>query len=179
MIAPSHGPVYQRPQFIIDAYKDWAGDDVKNEVIVAYVSMHDSVRIMIEHFTDALTERGIKVRQFNLTGVDICELAMAIVDAATIVIGSPTFLVGAHPSAAYAAMLTNALRPKTKFVSIIGSFSWTGKMVEQLSGMLGNLLVEVIEPVVAKGLPKEEDFVALDNLADKITAKHRETGILK
>jgi flavorubredoxin len=179
IIAPSHGPVYQRPKFIIDAYKDWVSDDVKNEVIVAYVSMHDSTREMVEHLVDALVERGIKVRQFNLTGVDIGELAMAIVDAATIVIGSPTVLIGAHPSAAYAAFLANALRPKTRFVSIIGSFGWGGKMVEQLSGMLGNLKVEVIEPVITKGVATDKDFVALDLLAEKIAAKHREIGVLK
>ncbi len=179
IIAPSHGPVYQRPKFIIDAYKDWVSDDVKNEVIVAYVSMHDSTREMVEHFVDALAERGIKVRQFNLTGVDIGELAMALVDAATVVIGSPTFLVGPHPTAAYATMLANALRPKTRFVSIIGSFGWAGKMVEQLSGMLGNLKVEVIEPVITKGVATDKDFVSLDLLADKIAAKHREIGILK
>jgi flavorubredoxin len=179
MIAPSHGPVYQKPQFIIDAYKDWVSDEVKNEVIVAYVSMHDSTRKMVEHFVDALAQRGIKVRQFNLVGVDIGELAMALVDAATVVIGSPTFLVGPHPAAAYAAMLANALRPKTRFFSIIGSFAWAGKMVEQLTGMLGNLKVEVIEPVVAKGLARDEDFDALDKLADKVAAKHREMGVLK
>jgi flavorubredoxin len=179
IIAPSHGPVYQRPKFIIDAYKDWVSDDVKNEVVVAYVSMHDSTREMVEHLVDALAERGIKVRQFNLTGVDIGELAMALVDAATVVIGSPTVLVGAHPSAAYATFLANALRPKTRFVSIIGSFGWAGKMVEQLSGMLGNLKVEVIEPVITKGVATDKDFVSLDLLADKIAAKHREIGILK
>jgi flavorubredoxin len=179
MIAPSHGPVYQRPKFIIDAYKDWVSEEVKNEVIVAYVSMHDSTREMVEHLVDALAERGIKVRQFNLTGVDIGELAMALVDAATIVIGSPTFLVGPHPTAAYATMLANALRPKTRFVSIIGSYGWAGKMVEQLSGMLGNLKVEVIEPVITKGVATDKDFVSLDLLADKIAAKHREIGILK
>ncbi len=179
MIAPSHGPVYQRPQFIIDAYRDWVSDDVKNEVIVAYVSMHDSTRKMVEHFVDSLAEQGIKVRQFDLVGVDIGQLAIALVDAATVVIGSPTFLIGPHPAAAYAVMLTNALRPKTRFVSIIGSFSWAGKMVEQLTGLLSNLKVEVIEPVVAKGLPKDEDFEALDKLAEKIAEKHREIGILK
>ena len=179
MIAPSHGPVYQRPQFIIDAYKDWASDEVKNEAIVAYVSMHNSTRVMVEHLVDALVQRGVKARQFNLIGVDIGELAIALVDAATVVIGSPTFLVGAHPAAAYAAMLANALRPKTRFASIIGSFSWSGKLVEQLAGMLGNLKVEIIEPVLAKGLPKDEDFDALDELADKIAAKHKEIGILK
>jgi len=179
IIAPSHGPVYQRPKFIIDAYKDWVSDDVKNEVIVAYVSMHESTREMVEHLVDALAERGIKVRQFNLTGVDIGELAMALVDAATIVIGSPTVLVGPHPTTAYAAFLANALRPKTRFVSIIGSYGWAGKMVEQLAGMLGNLKVEVIEPVVTKGVATDKDFVSLDLLADKIAAKHREIGILK
>ena len=179
MIGPSHGPVYQKPQFIIDAYKDWVGDEVKNEVVLGYVSMHDSVRRMVEYFVDALAKRGIKVRQFNLTGVDVGELAMALVDAATVVIGSPTFLVGPHPAAAYATMLTNALRPKTRFVSIIGSFSWAGKEVEQLTGMLGNLKVEVIEPVISKGLPREKDFEALNILAERIAQKHREIGILK
>jgi hypothetical protein len=52
-------------------------------------------------------------------------------------------------------------------------------MVEQLTGLLGNLKVEVIEPVVAKGLPKDEDFIALDGLAEKIAEKHRGIGILK
>jgi len=179
IIAPSHGPVYQRPKFIIDAYKDWVSDEVKNEVVVAYVSMHDSTREMVEHLVDALVERGIKVRQFNLTGVDIGAMAMALVDAATVIIGSPTVLVGAHPSAAYAAFLANALRPKTRFVSIIGSFGWGGKMVEQLSGMLGNLKVEVIEPVITKGVATDKDFVSLDLLAEKIAAKHREIGVLK
>jgi len=179
MIASSHGPIYQRPQFIIDAYKDWAGDDVKNEAVVAYVSMHGSTRDMVEHFVGALIDRDINVKQFNLTGVDIGELAMALVDAATVVIGSPVMLVGAHPTTAYAAMLANALRPKTRFVSIIGSYGWAGKMVEQLSGMLSNLKVEIIEPVITKGLAKDKDFVELDLLADKIAAKHKEIGILK
>jgi flavorubredoxin len=104
---------------------------------------------------------------------------MALVDAATVVIGSPTVLIGPHPSAAYAAFLANALRPKTKFASIIGSYGWGGKMVEQLAGMLSNLKLEILEPVLAKGEPKEADFAALDKLADDILAKHKEIGITK
>ncbi len=46
-IAPSHGPVYNRPEFILDAYKDWASEAVKNEVVVAYVSMHGSTAKMV------------------------------------------------------------------------------------------------------------------------------------
>jgi len=43
--------------------------------------------------------------------------------------------------------------------------------------MLGNLKVELIEPVIIKGLPKEDDLNALDGLADAILKKHREHKI--
>jgi len=178
MIAPSHGPVYDKPELIIDAYKDWVSDNVKNEVVVAYVSMHGSTSKMVSHFVEALIERGIKVRQFELATVDIGKLAMALVDAATIVIGSPTVLAGLHPCAAYAVFLANSLRPRTKFASIIGSYGWGGKTVELLTAMMPNIKAEIIEPVLAKGEPKEADFAALDSLADKILAKHKEAGIV-
>lgn len=177
MIAPSHGPVYDKPEFIINAYKDWVSDRVKNEVVLPYVSMHDSTRKMVEHFVGALIKRGITVRQFNLSVTDIGKLAISLVDAATIVVGSPTVLSGAHPVVAYAAILTNTLRPKTKFASIIGSYGWGGRMVEQLTGLLSNLKVEIIEPVIVKGCPKDDDFLALDKLADQILAKHKELKI--
>ena len=177
IIAPSHGPLHDRPAFIIDAYKDWASDTVKNEVVIAYVSMHGSTAKMATHFVDALIERGITVKQFELSTVDIGKLAMALVDTATIVIGSPTVLTAPHPVAAYAAFLANALRPKARFASIIGSYGWGGKMIEQLTAMLPNLKVELIEPVLVKGVPKDADFAALDNLAEKILAKHKEIGI--
>ncbi|MCK5271816.1 MAG: FprA family A-type flavoprotein [Sedimentisphaerales bacterium] len=178
IIAPSHGPVHNRPKFIVDAYKDWASDTVKNEVVLPYVSMHGSTTAMVEYFVDALIKRDIAVRQFELSTVDIGKLAMSLVDAATVVIGSPTVLIGAHPSAAYAAFLANALRPKMKFASIIGSYGWGSKMVEQLAGMMTNLKVEILEPVVIKGFPKEDAFASLDRLADDILAKHKEIGIV-
>ena len=173
IIAPSHGPVYNNPGFIMDAYADWVSDKVKNEVIIPFVSMHGSTRSMVDYLVDALIEKDITVKPFNLTETDIGELAVALVDAATIVIGSPTVLVGPHPSAVYAAFLANALRPKLKFASIIGSFGWGGKMVEIISGMLTNLNVEIIEPVIIKGYPKKGDFEAIDRLADELSEKHK------
>ena len=177
MIAPSHGPVHDHPEFIIEAYRDWVSETVKNEVIVAYVSMHGSTGKMVSYFVEAMIERGITVRQFELSTVDIGKLAMALVDAATVVIATPMVLAGAHPAVIYAAFLTNALRPKTKFASIIGSYGWGGKMVEQLTGIMSNLKTEILEPVLSKGEPKENDFAAIEKLADGIHAKHKEIGI--
>ena len=176
MIAPSHGQIYPRPSLIIDAYKDWVLGALKNKVVIPYVSMHESTRQMVDYLISALVEQGVGVEQFNLAVTDIGKLAMALVDAATIVVGTPTILAGPHPYAAYAAFLANALRPKTKYLSIIGSYGWGGNSVEVLAGMIHNLKVEVIEPVLSKGLPSEEDFRALGKLAKTIAMKHKEEG---
>ncbi len=173
LIAPSHGPIYDRPEFIIEAYHDWVFSEPKNIVVLPYISMHGSTREMVEHLVDALIENGVTVKLFNLTVTDIGELAISLVDAATIVIGSPTVLGGAHPNVVYAAYLANALRAKAKFVSIVGSYGWGGKMIEQLAGMIPNLDVEILDPVVIKGYPKTEDFKALDKLAASIAEKHK------
>jgi len=176
MIAPSHGQIYPQASLIIDAYKDWVLGPLRNKVVVAYVTMHESTKQMVDYLVSALVEKGVGVEQFNLAVTDIGKLAMALVDAATIVIGTPTILAGPHPYAAYAAFLANALRPKTKFLSIIGSYGWGGKTVEVLAGMISNLKVEIIEPVLSKGLPSDADFEALENLAETIAIKHKEEG---
>jgi flavorubredoxin len=173
IIAPSHGPLYKNPQIILDAYREWVSDTVKNEVVIPYVSMHGSTQAMVDYFVDALMKRDIAVKPFNLTVTDIGELAMALVDACTIVIASPTVLTGPHPSAVYCAYLANVLRPKTKVVSVIGSYGWGGKMIETLTQLTANLHAEVLEPVLIKGYPREEDFMLLDNLADEILKKHK------
>ena len=174
IIAPSHGQLYPRPSFIIDAYQDWITDPPRNTVVLPYVSMHESTKLMVDYLVSALVDRGVNVEQFNLGVTDIGKLAMALVDAATIVIGTPTILAGPHPYAAYATFLANALRPKAKFLSIIGSYGWGGKTVETLAGMIPNLKVEVIDPVLSKGAPSEDDFKALDELASAIAEKHKE-----
>ncbi|OQX86332.1 MAG: MBL fold hydrolase [Candidatus Latescibacteria bacterium 4484_7] len=173
MIAPSHGPIYDDPSLIIDAYKEWTSEKVKNEVVIPYVSMHGSTERMVNYFIDALMKRGIEVKPFNLPRTDIGELSMALVDTATIIIATPMVLAGAHPAAVYAAFLANALRPKARYASIIGSYGWGGKFIEQLTGLLGNLSVELIEPVTVKGYPTENDYRALDALADEIERRHK------
>ncbi len=177
-IAPSHGPVYDNPEFIIDAYKEWVSAPPDNVVVLPYISMHGSTREMVKHFVGALVERGIIVKQFNLTKTDIGRLAVALVDAATIVIGSPTVLVGPHPNVVYAAYLANALKPKLKFASVIGSYGWGTRMVQQIKEIVSSLTVEFLEPVVAKGFPREEDLKELDRLADQILDKHAQHNIV-
>ncbi len=177
MIAPSHGPIHSDPSFIVEAYRDWSSEEVKNEVVIPFVSMHGSTRLMVDHLVDGLVARGIGVKRFDIAASDVGKMAEALVDAATLVLGTCTVLAGPHPNAAQIAFLANALRPKTKFASIIGSYGWGGKTVKAIQEAIPLLKVEVIEPVLAKGLPTDEDYAALDRLADEILKKHRELGI--
>ncbi len=172
-IAPSHGPVYPKPEIIINAYKDWISDRVENKILIPYVSMHNSTAEIVNFLVDELRMRGLKVIPFNLTKTDLGQYAVELVDAATIIFGSPMVLGGAHPQVVYAAYLTNALRPKTRFVGIVGSMGWGGKMVDQIKGLLVNMRVDFIDPVLVKGMPKEEDIDKLIDLADKIAELHK------
>jgi len=172
LIAPSHGQIYDKPERILAAYEDWSSDRVENRVVLPYVSMHGSTELMVDHLVAALAERGVAVQKFELTTTDIGKLAMALVDAATIVIGAPTVHMGPHPAVFSATHLANALRPKLKYAAIIGSYGWSTQVVERISGLIPNLKVEVLGTVLCRGLPRAATFAELDALADAIRAKH-------
>ncbi len=172
MVAPSHGPIFDKPEWILSAYADWVSDAVKNEVVLPYISMHGSTQIMVDYLVSTLVEHGVKVRLFDLSVTDIGKLAIALVDAATIVIGTPTVHVGAHPVVFYASHLANTLRPKLRYASIIGSYGWSSKAVEQIAGVIPKLKVEILDPVLCRGVPGKEAFAALDKLAEAIATKH-------
>jgi len=178
IIATSHGPLYDNPQFILDAYADWSSDEVKGEVIVPYVSMYNSTGMMVDYFTNKLIEKGIKVTPYNLAETDLGELAVSLVNATTIVFGASMVLAAPHPSAIYAASIINALRPKAKFVTTIGSFGWADKLGEKMNDQVKALMpavkAESLTPVLIKGSPTEEAYRQLDVLADEICKKHEE-----
>lgn len=173
IIAPSHGPVLKMPAKIPDLYADWSSDMPKNRVVVAYVSMHGSTKQMVEFLVTDLLEKGIPVNQYNLTETDTGVLGSALVDAATIILATPTVLFGPHPAAVSSAYLIRALRPKARYVGIIGSYGWGSNAVNYLTEMLSPLGAETLPPVYIKGLPSESDITELHNLANLIAEKHQ------
>ena len=177
-IAPSHGPVYDRPAFIVDAYRDWAAETPKNIAVIPYVSMHESTHIMAGRLVDRLVKNGVQAQPFDVAEIDMGKLAMALVDAGTLLVGTPTVLGGPHPAAAYAAVLANALRPKAKVLGVFGSYLWGGKAVETITGLLSNVRADVLDPIYVKGMPRQEDLVALDQMAETIAEKHRTAGLV-
>jgi flavorubredoxin len=177
VIAPSHGPLYKQPQFIIDAYHDWVGETARNSAVIVWVSMHGSTETMVEYLTAALAERGVAVHPFNMAVSDIGRLAIELVDAATLIVACPTVHAGPHPTVLGAVHLANALRPKLRFASIVTSYGWGGQTVDIIKSLLPNLKVEFLDPVVVKGYPREKDFQTLDALAEAVAKKHGDLGL--
>ncbi|MDH7592774.1 MAG: FprA family A-type flavoprotein [Methanomicrobiales archaeon] len=172
-IAPSHGPIWRDPSVIMDAYREWVSESLEDVVVIPYVSMHGSTEKMVEHFSNALIERGIRVKPFNLAVTDTGELAKALIGAATFVLGTPTVLFGPHPKAVYAAYLISVLKPKARYASLIGSYGWGGKTAKMVSDLVSAPEREIIPPVLVRGYPNREALKALDALADQIAERHR------
>ena len=173
VVGPSHGPVHDQPKWILDAYFHWTHDAPKNLVIIPYISMHESTALMVNHLVEALTNRSIPVHPFHMSKTDIGEYAMHLVDAATVIFGTPTVLVGPHPSIVFAAYLTAALRPKLQNAAVIGSYGWAGKAAEKTQQLCETLKADWMDPVFTKGAPSPETYDLLDKLADEIAVRHK------
>ena len=177
VIAPSHGPVYHEPALILNAYRDWVLAPPKNLAVVLYISMHGATRSMVDHLAAVLTDRGVTLQRFDLTNPEIGKVATALVDAGTIVVGTPTVLSSAHPNAMYAAYFTRLLRPKARFGAVLCSMAWGTNAIEQVTEVLSGLELELFDPVLCQGTPGEPCREALTALADAIAGKHAEHGL--
>lgn len=178
MILPSHGPVHKNPNYILNLYEDWTADTPKNLVVLPYVSMYESTKDMVDYLSEKLESKGIKTFKFDIVDDDLGDLAMSLVDAATIVMGTSMVLAGPHPMAVNVAYLAAVLRPKAKFASLIGSYGWGGNLFGLIGDLLKPLKLDLIEPLQVKGKPKAEDYQKLDEMAQKIFEKHQFMGIV-
>jgi flavorubredoxin len=171
LIAPSHGPLHNKPAKIIAAYREWTADAAKKLVLIPFITMHDSTRLMVEMLAEELIKRDVEVLPVDLSAPDLNRLVVGFVDAGAIVWASPVFLTGAHPNVLYAAHFANYLKPKAKVMAVIGSMGWGSKMTDQLTGVMGDLKSEFLEPVLCKGVPREKDREALAGLAENLRLK--------
>ena len=168
IIAPSHGPAYNDPEFILDAYEKWVSGPPDRVVLIPYVSMHNSTKMMVDYLVDQLTGMGLDCIPMNLAKCDIGQFAVNLVESAAVVFATPTFLVGPHPFVLQAAIITGLLKPKTRVVGFMGSFGWGSKAMSILKDQLKMVKANFLEPVMAKGMPGDDTFNDLNEMARQI-----------
>lgn len=172
MICPSHGPIHKDVDFAINYYKRWSYGELENKVCMLYVSMHNSTYMMVDRLISKLNDGGVMVDKFNLEEVDSGRIAMSLVDSKTVVIATPVVLNGPHPKAIYASYLFSLLRPRTRYLGIIYSYGWGGKIVEVFKNIVSGLKVELLPEVAIKGMPDEKGYELIDQLGQLIVEKH-------
>ncbi|HPE68023.1 MAG TPA: FprA family A-type flavoprotein [Thermotogota bacterium] len=172
MVCPSHGPAFDDPSFILSAYDDWVNGPVRNKVLIPYVSMHGSVQKMAQHLLNAFSREGIEAHLMNMAKTDTGDFAIELVDAATVLMGVSAMLSAPHPLMLQTALLVNAFRPKTRFVGLFHSYGWGSRTVEIMQQTLKAVKAEWLEPVVVRGIPREEDLLRLDALVKTVCAHH-------
>ncbi len=178
MILPSHGPVHNNPDYILNLYEDWAGEKGKNLVLLPFVSMYNSTHEMIDYLANKLEEKGIPSYKYDMVDGNLGDLAIALVDGSTIVLGTSMVLAGPHPAAFNTVYLASILRPKAKTASFIGSYGWGGNLFGKMTEMLAPLKMDIIEPILVKGRAKIEDYKKLDKMTDEIYEKHKAIGLI-
>ncbi|NLI73189.1 MAG: FprA family A-type flavoprotein [Euryarchaeota archaeon] len=173
IIAPSHGPIHRNPDKIMDLYDRWTDGETKNKVMIAYVSMWSSTSKLVHTLSEQLISDGVEVVVHELTGSDLGEIAKDLVDSRAIVLGSPAFLGGLHPLAAYAAMLVKALRPPAKYAAVVSSYAWGGGAIKQAGEILGATNMDIVGTVEISGPPGEAEHQAVIELAQELATKMR------
>ncbi|MFW6285655.1 MAG: FprA family A-type flavoprotein [Nanoarchaeota archaeon] len=169
IIAPSHGQLHNNPQFIINKYKKWISDECENKVLIYYVSMHNSTKLMSQYLNDKLQEKNIEVKLLNISKEDVSNLVLESMSAKCIIFATPAFLTSIHPKMANIIFLLNTLRPKTQLIGIIGSYGWGQIIEKQIKEMTKRFKCEYLDSVLIKGKPK--NFNELDELSIQIESK--------
>ena len=173
VIAPSHGPVYGDPSFILDLHDAWTSGEKRRHVVVAYVSMHGSTRRMAEHLVWKLKEQGVDASLYDIMSSDVGDIAMDLLDAATFVLASPAYLGGLHPAAANLVFLLNGFKPGVRFAGFVSSRGWEKEAgFDGFKQGLHKVKPEFLEPVFYEGHPDDEGLRLIDGLVERVKEKH-------
>ena len=183
IIATAHGPIWNQPSVILQKYMRWTSDQVEKTVVVPYVSMHGSSAVIAERLCLRLASKGVSVLSRNLgkkpdSLVVQSGLVMRdLVTAAAVVYVLPTVLGGPHPAGSYCAMLMNAMRVKTPFIGLLGSYGWGSRASTIFAEMTSGLKkAERLSDVQFEGLPTEDQLAEVDKYADDLAAKIMQLG---
>lgn len=175
IIAPSHGPVYRRPERILEAYERWVRGNLAAKAVVAYVSMWQSTERLARAITSSISAEGVEAVPFNLSTADISHVASELVDASAIVLGSPTVLGGLHPTAASLLSLLKVLRPRLKLAAFFGSYGWGGGAATQARSVIETTGCEIIGTLDIRGTPDEKDLTEALLLGRRIAQRIKDS----
>jgi len=159
LIAPDHGPMWRKHiGWIADHYHRWAKREAKAKAVVTFDTMWHSTQLMADAVAEGLADAGLAVKVMPLAGSHRSDVATEVLDAAALLVGTPTINSQMFPTVADVLCYLRGLRPAGLTGAAFGSYGWgTGAGVDQVQAILADMKVELAaEPLKVKYVPDAE-----------------------
>ncbi|MEW6260028.1 MAG: FprA family A-type flavoprotein [Thermodesulfobacteriota bacterium] len=145
MICPDHGIIWRKdPGKIIAAYDRWSRQVAGRKAVVVYDTMWHSTEMMANAICEGLYERGVAARPMHLRSWHRSDVMTEVLDAAAVIVGSPTLNNGLFPTVADFLTYMKGLKPKNKLGGAFGSYGWSGEAVKRIQEELLEMKFEMV-----------------------------------
>jgi flavorubredoxin len=170
IICPDHGIIWRKdPGKIINAYVKWAKQEPEKKAVVVYDTMWHSTEAMANEIASGIADEGVAVKPINIRNSHRSEIMTEVLDAAAVVVGSPTLNNQLFPTVADFLTYMKGLKPKNKIGAAFGSYGWSGESVKLINKELEEMKFDVIDPGVRiQYVPDKEGKGACFELGKKI-----------
>ncbi|MBF0451610.1 MAG: FprA family A-type flavoprotein [Candidatus Magnetomorum sp.] len=146
IICPDHGIIWRKnPGAIIEAYEKWSEHPTRQKAIVIYDTMWQSTKLMAEYISQGISSEGVTVRPMHLRTNHRSDIMTEILDAAAIIVGSPTLNNNIYPTISDFLTYMKGLRPQNKLAACFGSYGWNGAAIKILTSELASMNFQMLE----------------------------------
>lgn len=170
MICPDHGIIWRKdPGRIIHAYAKWAKQEQEKKAVVIYDTMWHSTEAMANEIAAGIADEGITVRPMHIRTSHRSEIMTEVLDAAAVVVGSPTLNNQLFPTVSDFLIYMKGLKPINKIGAAFGSYGWSGEAVKLITKELEGMKFDVIDPGVRiQYVPDKKGLETCFELGQKI-----------
>ncbi len=149
VIAPDHGFVWRKnPTKIVNLYTQWATQKPTNKAVIVYDTMWGSSEKMARQIADGLSSGGTRVRILSMHHNDRSEVALALLDSAALIVGTPVLNSQIFPAMADVLCYLKGLKKKNLLGAAFGSYGWNGAPIDVLTKTLEEMGVQIVCPAV-------------------------------
>ena len=170
MICPDHGIIWRKdPGKIINAYAKWAKQEQEKKAVVVYDTMWHSTQAMADEIAAGIANKGVSVRPIHIRSSHRSEIMTEVLDAAAVVVGSPTLNNQLFPTVSDFLVYMKGLKPLNKIGAAFGSYGWSGEAVKLINKELQDMKFDVIDPGIRiQYVPENKGLEACFELGQKI-----------
>lgn len=170
MICPDHGIIWRKdPGRIIHAYAKWAKQEQEKKAVVVYDTMWHSTEAMANEIAAGIADEDVSARPMHIRTSHRSEIMTEVLDAAAVVVGSPTLNNQLFPTVSDFLIYMKGLKPINKIGAAFGSYGWSGEAVKLIAKELEGMKFDVIDPGVRiQYVPDKKGLETCFELGQKI-----------